>query len=441
MTVEGDRWRRPRPRPDVGVVVLIGLVAANVVIWLLARPQGVSTVRYTGSLCGAEAILCFSCALVLATVLGPIERAFGGLDRVALWHRRTAVLGVILLVPHLVLVWLAPPDPDATALGSWLGIVAIVGIVGLAIWATAPSLAARRWPGPVRRMAEASYEQWLSSHRLMGIFVALAVVHAGIVDPAVRLSRVLLVTFIAIGVIGVAAYLYREIVFPRITPIHDYRVAGTTALDERTLGISLDPVGQPLSFRPGQFIFIAFGGLGAWQRHPFSVSSAPSSPTLELAVRAAGDYTSGLRRELRVGSVAKVAGPYGGFDHSAGGHQQIWIAAGIGITPFLSWIRSLDARFDQEVAFFYAVNDESAELFADEIAGAAAAHPTFHPHLWVSDRAGPLDPATVMTKVPPGSDPWVYMCGPPTMMRSFARGFRTLGVPDDHVRWEQFDIR
>jgi len=426
---------------DVGVVVLVGLVAANVVVWLLARPRAVSTVRYVGELCGAEAILCFSCALVLATVLGPIERAFGGLDRVALWHRRTAVLGVLLLVPHLVLVWLAPADPDATALGSLFGIIALIGIVGLALWAMAPSLVARRWPGPVRRMASASYEQWLSSHRLMGIFAAMAVVHAGIVDPAIRLSRVLLVAFVAIGVLGVVAYLYREFVFPRITPIHEYRVARTTALDERTLGISLDPVGDPLAFRPGQFIFIAFSGVGAWQRHPFSVSSAPSSPTLEIAVRAAGDYTIDLGRELRVGAMAKVAGPYGGFDHVLGGHHQLWIAAGIGITPFLSWIRSLDSEFDQEVEFFYAVNDESAALFADEIGTAATAHPSFHPRLWVAARDGTLDPATVLSALPPHADPWVYMCGPPGMMRSFAKGFRAAGVPADRIRWEQFDIR
>ncbi len=42
-------------------------------------------------------------AVVLATLLRGIERAFGGLDRVALWHRHTAVAAVILMVIHPVL--------------------------------------------------------------------------------------------------------------------------------------------------------------------------------------------------------------------------------------------------------------------------------------------------------------------------------------------------
>lgn len=76
--------------------------------------------RFVGELCGAEAVLLFSCSLVLATVLAPIERAFGGLDRVAVWHRRAAVAGVLLLIPHVALVSSAA-DRYATSLGHALG--------------------------------------------------------------------------------------------------------------------------------------------------------------------------------------------------------------------------------------------------------------------------------------------------------------------------------
>ena len=77
-----------------GVTLLAVVALANIVLWLLARPDGQPTGRFIGELCGAEAVLLFSCSLVLATLLAPIERAFGGLDRVALWHRRAAIGGV-----------------------------------------------------------------------------------------------------------------------------------------------------------------------------------------------------------------------------------------------------------------------------------------------------------------------------------------------------------
>src|ERR1700751_6071379 len=58
--------------------------------------------------CAARRVSLFSCSLVLATVPAPIERAFGGLDRVAVWHRRAAVAGVLLLLPHVALVSFGP---------------------------------------------------------------------------------------------------------------------------------------------------------------------------------------------------------------------------------------------------------------------------------------------------------------------------------------------
>ena len=124
-----------------GVVALVTVALAYPVLWLLARPGGQPSGRFLGELCGAEAVLLFSCSLVLATLLVPIERAFGGLDRVALWHRRAAVAGVLLLIPHVALVS-SSPDRYTTSLGHALGDIALIGLLVLAVSALAPSLRA-----------------------------------------------------------------------------------------------------------------------------------------------------------------------------------------------------------------------------------------------------------------------------------------------------------
>jgi hypothetical protein len=49
--------------------------------WLVARPPHEPTGRFFAELCGAEALFLLSSSLVLAAVLSPVERAFGGLDR------------------------------------------------------------------------------------------------------------------------------------------------------------------------------------------------------------------------------------------------------------------------------------------------------------------------------------------------------------------------
>jgi predicted ferric reductase len=423
-----------------GVAALAVVAVGNVVLWLAARPHGEPGGRFFGELCGVEAVLLFSCALVLATLLPMIESAFGGLDRVALWHRRLAVGGVLLLVPHLAFVT-SPADRYATGLGNGLGDIALVGLILLSLWALAPGLRAARWPGPVRHLARATYERWLTGHRLTGLFVAAAVAHGAIDDPVLHRSTLLLVAFLVVGGTGVAAYAYRELLARYVIPIHDYTVASLRRMGETTLAVNLEPAREPLAFAAGQFVVLAFGGPGRWQHHPFSVSSAPSARRLEVTIKAVGDYTSDLSDWLRPGLPAKLAGPFGAFDYRHGGHDQIWIAGGIGITPFISWIRSLDEAFDRSVDLYYAVAREADAIYLDEILAAAKRLTSLRPHLVCSEMESRLTAERVMEAVPAGVSPSVYMCGPPPMMKSFAKGFRRLGVPANRVRWEQFGAR
>src|SRR5690348_8680108 len=421
-------------------MALVAVAVAWPVLWVVARPGGQPLGRFLGELCGAEAVLLFSCSLVLATVLTPIERAFGGLDRVAVWHRRAAVAGVLLLIPHVALVSSAS-DRYATSLGHALGDIALIGLLVLSVWALAPSLRAARWPGPIQRMARAAYERWLTGHRLTGLFVIVAVVHGTIVDPVLHHSVLLRVAFLVIGAAGAIAYLYREMLARYVVPIYDYTVADVRRPNKTTLDVSLTPVHKQLTFAPGQFVFLALGGSGGWQRHPFSVSSAPSNPRLELTIKASGDYTRDLYDQVRPGVPAKLTGPFGGFDYRQGGQNQIWIAGGIGVTPFLSWIRSIDGRFDRRVDFFYSVAHADDAVDLDEIRAIAERHPSLRFHLVSADSDGRLTPEAVMHEASPALSPWFYMCGPPAMMKAFSAGFRKLGVPASRIRWEQFDVR
>jgi predicted ferric reductase len=432
--------RSSRPDGWLGVAALGVVAAGSVALWLLARPPGQPGERYVGEICGVEAMLLFSCALVLTTLLPGIERMFGGLDRVAVWHRRVAVAGLALLVPHLALITSAP-DPVETALGHALGDVALLGLIFLTLWALAPRLRAARLPGLIRRLARTTYGRWLSAHRLTGLFVIVAVAHGAIVDPTLRASTLLRVEFVIIGAVGIAAYGYRELLARFVVPIHDYTVAQVQRLNDVTIGVSLEPRREPLTFAPGQFIVLALGGESGWERHPFTVASSPDTRRLDVAIKASGDYTSALHDRLRAGVPAKVAGPFGGFDYRRGDRQQVWIAGGIGITPFMSWIRALNGRLDYEVQLLYSVAERADAVYLDEIEAAARRYPTLHPRLRCTDAEGVLTPEVVLAGRGDGPPPWIFMCGPPAMMKSFASGFRSQGVPRRQVRWEQFDLR
>ena len=171
-----------------------------------------------------------------------------------------------------------------------------------------------------------------------------------------------------------------------VVPIYDYTVGAVRRLDERTVEIALDPARTALAFAPGQFVFVAFGGFDGWQRHPFSISGGGSDLQLELTIKATGDYTGGLVEGVRAGVPAKVSGPFGGFDYRTGGPEQIWIAGGIGVTPFMSWLRSLDAGFNRDVDFHYSVRSPADAVYRDEIQAIAAHHPSLRVHAALRER-------------------------------------------------------
>src|SRR5207302_11428159 len=104
------------------------------------RPPGVPGTMYLGEIFATTAIVLLSCSLVLATRAPLLERFFGGRDRMYLWHRWSAVAGVVLLPLHSALVTRAP-DPNLNELGSVLAQVALTGSLLLLPCALAPGLA------------------------------------------------------------------------------------------------------------------------------------------------------------------------------------------------------------------------------------------------------------------------------------------------------------
>ena len=109
----GDSSPERSGRRSIGVLVL-----AEAVLWIVARPTGEPTASYVGQLLGAESILLLSIGLVLISTLPWVEEWFDGIDKAAVWHRRVAITGLILLAPHVLL----SSNPDGTALGGPLGV-------------------------------------------------------------------------------------------------------------------------------------------------------------------------------------------------------------------------------------------------------------------------------------------------------------------------------
>ncbi|GAB1300492.1 NADPH oxidase 3 [Apodemus speciosus] len=103
---------------------------------------------------------------------------------------------------------------------------------------------------------------------------------------------------------------------------------------------------------PGQYIFIQCPSISPLEWHPFTLTSAPQEDFFSVHIRASGDWTEALLKAFgaegqatkELCSIPRLAvdGPYGSSLADAFHYPvSVCIAAGIGVTPFASLLKSM----------------------------------------------------------------------------------------------------
>jgi predicted ferric reductase len=434
-----------------GPATITVLAIAWAWLWIADRPAQVPWGTFLGQLVGAQSVFLMTVALVLISTVPWVETWFDGIDRAAIWHRRLAITGLLLLLPHLAL----SSNHDHAPIGPALGATGALGLTALAVWSVLP-----RWrsvlPRQVRGMAEAltrtpparvldrligGYDRWRLVHRLTGLFVAAGFAHGALDATAFGGSALLRGSYLAVGGVGVAFYAYRELLARRFAPMHDFQVAKVTPVGPGLTEIELRPLGRRFTFIPGQFAMVFLEAKDGWHRHPFTIASAPGEGVVRVTVKALGDWTAGVAELVEPGMPAVIGGPHGRFTHRKGGPHQVWVAGGVGVTPFLSWLRSIQEHPVQaEVDFFYASSQDPVP-YAAEIQTLADRH-GLRAHVVRSEVDGRLTPDLVLSQVavaPPQLS--VFLCGPEGLVQAMSTGLRAAGVRSGHIHREYFTWR
>jgi predicted ferric reductase len=137
-----------------------------------------------------------------------------------------------------------------------------------------------------------------------------------------------------------------------------------------------------------------------------------------------------------------VEGPYGRFDFAADPGPQIWIAGGIGITPFLSRLEALahaPAKTSQPITLFYSARDSDHALIESvEHLTKQAGVPL---HLFISGKNPTLTAQTVCENVPDFINRTVWFCGASEFGTAIKRGMSKEGLPGRRFHQELFEMR
>lgn len=408
-------------------------IAVPLDIRLSSLPIALNTLAVAAALAAAAA---FPLSLVLAARLPVVERLFGGLDRVYGAHRATAIGVLVLVLGHGMLLAASRaaisvesvPSLFALTTDNWR--VLLGAAVGVAL-----SVGMYLTLGGRMR-----HELFVWVQRALGVAFLGAVVHAFAHESAKSASLPLALYLGALNAAGIAAFGYRSIFAKALVPRHDYRVANVRPLDDSVTEVTLEPAARPMRFTPGQFVFVTFyGGRLPEETHPFSMTSGANERDLKLVIKRLGDYTAKLRL-LESGAKAKVEGPYGALSHARIANlRQIWIAGGIGITPFLSMARSLDSS-GYQIDLFYATETKDQAHFLDELYEIADRDPRVRVVSVRRDNLGRISAEDVCGTMRDLVHKDILICGPPAMMDSLRAQFRELGVPDERLHAERFSF-
>ncbi len=128
------------------------------------------------------------------------------------------------------------------------------------------------------------------------------------------------------------------------------------------LSLTLDLDKKDFNYKAGQFALLKFPFSSEY--HPFTICSCKSNESISFYIKSLGDYTSLLKDKIKTGDNVIIDGPYGRFTFDDN-KNQIWIGSGIGITPFLSKLDSLDSN-DKNITFYY--SNYSKPFFLDKVA-------------------------------------------------------------------------
>lgn len=419
--------------------ILASLIAYSVIHWIFITTTHLSFIESFSYNVGALSVICMAIAILLSVRPKFVEDYFGGLDRMYQVHKWLGIGAMVLFMLHFLtsigggedetLEMLSEADEDDGdgAIGA-MGMFSMLGFIILTI------LTLNR---------KFSYHRWIKTHLLMGFFFGLVALHVWLVFkgggtiPLNSAPGIIIAVALVSGLIG---YLYKQ-TFYRRSQRHAFVLQEVNPM-ERATEVVLSPKEKRFDFKPGQFAFVKIREKGFSEYHPFTISSGNTDDHLRFTMKVLGDYTRRVRDKLGSGAEALVEGPYGRFNPLHGSKQQVWLAGGIGITPFLSTLRSMSPEHGHEIHLFYSVREREEAIYLEDMQEIASRIGGVKIHLIASNDGGRLTADKVASKLEAEpADYSYYFCGPRPMLKALTTGLTAMGVRKRAIHFEEFEMR
>lgn len=392
---------------------------------------------YLAQAAGVAAITTLSMAFIYTTRLRFLRKVFGELQHVYRIHMVNSVSGIVLIVLHFLFFMIHSisyptlfkyylvPTTDLTL---DYGRIAFLVFILLVI---------------VTYIKKIPYHIWKLTHKFMGVALLFALLHVVTVTSDVRFNKPLRYWIIFTMAIGVTSCLYTLFLYRYFGPKRKYKVTSVKQINECVYSINMKPVNKPIKYDPAQFVFLSFHSSKIGKEiHPFTLSSIEQEDEIQISYKELGDYTSKLK-DVEVGTEVDVWGPYGTFSEKflLDKRDQVWIAGGIGVTPFISMLKHQNI-YDLQAKKWMLYCTYSAEdaPYHEHLLDQANKHELEYFH-HKANESGFLNIEYLSSRIPDFKEKVFMLCGPPLMMKSLEKALHKAGVTYHRVIHEDFTFR
>jgi ferredoxin-NADP reductase len=234
-------------------------------------------------------------------------------------------------------------------------------------------------------------------------------------------------------------------------PSYQVKLTGRAQLAEGTIAFHFERPAA-FAFKAGQAVVMELldppSGDGQ-KRRTFSLVSAPYEQTLTIATRMRDSAFKRALKALPDGAGVKLTGPIGQFTLADGARPAVFIAGGIGITPFMSMLRqAAKEESPQRLVLLYSNRRPEDAAFLPELQDLARRNPNFHLVATMTEmgksaaqwegETGLVNARLIGRSVKDLADPTYYVVGPPGMVTAMVDVLRSAGVSEDSILTEEF---
>ena len=234
-------------------------------------------------------------------------------------------------------------------------------------------------------------------------------------------------------------------------PSYQVKLVGREHPAEGTLAVRFEkPAG--FNFKAGQAVVLELldPPVGDGQkRRTFSLVSAPFEGTLAIATRMRDTAFKRALKALPDGASMKLLGPIGQFTLTDAARPAVFIAGGIGITPFMSMLRQAARdRSPRRLLLLYSNRRPEDAAFLGELQELERQNGNFRLFATMTDmgnstrqwagETGFIDADLIKRCIGELAAPLYYVVGPPAMVVAMQETLRAMGVAQDDIRSEEF---